>query len=289
MGTPEDSKCPGFLDVCCLDPDFIPPPPPPIVKHVPKCGQRHENGLGVRIQGFNEYESQFGEWPHMCAVLAEEPVAQDPGYAGEPQTVNLYQCGGSLIAPGVILTAAHCAAKFQQGPTKTDTSKTWTSTQSSTQGTLPMTGLSFTRPKTLTFKPTLTLSAFLSQRNSLISRHALPQGGERTSLELLEITRLFSRRSTCQLSAMTSARPPSEPPGLARDSSSTTPSYAPVELMARTLAREMEAVLWSARASLTQLLMSRLVSWLGVSDVARTTHLVSMPPWPRVSTGSTTP
>merc|ERR1719367_1948461 len=33
----------------------------------------------------------------MSAVLAEEPVAQDPGYAGEPQTVNLYQCGGSLI------------------------------------------------------------------------------------------------------------------------------------------------------------------------------------------------
>merc|ERR1711902_466449 len=56
--SPEDCKCPGFLDVCCLDPDFVPPPPPPIVKHVPKCGQRHENGLGVRIQGFNEYESQ---------------------------------------------------------------------------------------------------------------------------------------------------------------------------------------------------------------------------------------
>merc|ERR1711936_1421278 len=33
--TPEDSKCPGFLDVCCKDPDFIPPPPPKIVKYAP--------------------------------------------------------------------------------------------------------------------------------------------------------------------------------------------------------------------------------------------------------------
>jgi len=117
--SPEDSKCPGFLDVCCKDPDFVPPPPPPVVKHVPKCGQRHQNGLGVRIQGFQEHESQFGEWPHMCAILSEEPVAEGPGYSGgEPQTVNLYQCGGSLIAPGVILTAAHCADKFRSEPGK---------------------------------------------------------------------------------------------------------------------------------------------------------------------------
>jgi len=117
--TPEDSKCPGFLDVCCKDPDFVPPPPPPIVKYQAKCGRRNFNGLGARIQGFTESESQFGEWPHMCAVLHAKPVEQEAGYSGgEPETVNLYQCGGSLIAPGVILTAAHCVDKFRQNPTE---------------------------------------------------------------------------------------------------------------------------------------------------------------------------
>merc|ERR1711963_312972 len=119
--SPEDSKCPGFLDVCCKDPDFTPPPPPPAVKHVPKCGQRHQNGLGVRIQGFKVGESQFGEWPHMCAILSEEQVVdEDPGSVGgeDPQVVNLYQCGGSLIAPNVLLTAAHCVHKFQAEPSR---------------------------------------------------------------------------------------------------------------------------------------------------------------------------
>jgi len=115
--TPEDSKCPGFLDVCCKDPDFIPPPPPK-VRYNPKCGRRNINGLGARIQGFTESESQFGEWPHMCAVLHSKPVEQAAGYVGEPETVNLYQCGGSLIAPGVVLTAAHCVDKFRQNPSE---------------------------------------------------------------------------------------------------------------------------------------------------------------------------
>merc|ERR1711974_285397 len=175
------------------------------------------------------------------------------------------------------------------GNTKTDTFRPWTSTLSSTQGTSPTTGQFSTLPKTLTFRLTLTLCVFPSQRSCSTSRHASPQGGERISLELLAITRLFSRRSTCQLSATTSARPPSGPPGLARGSSLTTLSSALAELMARTLARGMEAAPWSARASSTQLLTSRLASLLGVSDVVRTTLLVSTPLCPRVSAGSTTP
>merc|ERR1712168_1550093 len=59
--TPEDSKCPGFLDVCCKDPDFTPPPK---IVYAPKCGRRNQNGLGVRIQGFQQ-----------CTVTWETPSA----------------------------------------------------------------------------------------------------------------------------------------------------------------------------------------------------------------------
>jgi len=118
--TPEDSKCPGFLDVCCKDPDFVPPPPPKI-KYRPQCGRRNQNGLGVRIQGFVESESQFGEWPHMCALLHEKVIVteESDGYGStntKEETINLYQCGASLIAPGTVLTAAHCVDKFRQNP-----------------------------------------------------------------------------------------------------------------------------------------------------------------------------
>lgn len=105
---PEDSKCPGFLDVCCKDADFIPPPPPKIT-YKPQCGRRNLAGVGARIQGFTDGESQFAEWPYMCAVLHDKK--EDDG-----SSTNLYKCGGTLIAPGVILTAAHCVKDFKPIP-----------------------------------------------------------------------------------------------------------------------------------------------------------------------------
>jgi secreted trypsin-like serine protease len=115
----QDGKCPGFLDVCCKDPEFVPPPPQP-QPYQASCGRRNTNGLGVRIQGFNEGESQVGEWPHMCALLWEEIIAEEAaeGYEGgeiKSTTTNHFVCGASLIEPGVVLTGAHCVNGFKNG------------------------------------------------------------------------------------------------------------------------------------------------------------------------------
>ncbi|XP_040570521.1 phenoloxidase-activating factor 2 [Lepeophtheirus salmonis] len=114
---PASSKCPGYLEVCCRHPDFstnapqttTPEPvtqPPKPRSYVPECGRRNVGGIGVRIQN-NKYKgsTQFGEWPHMCALLE---VLK--GAYGED--INKYACGASLIAPGVILTGAHCVDKI---------------------------------------------------------------------------------------------------------------------------------------------------------------------------------
>ena len=50
---------------------------------------------------FGKRDTQFGEWPHMCAVLREIAL-------GATEKVQTYICGASLIAPHIVLTAAHC-------------------------------------------------------------------------------------------------------------------------------------------------------------------------------------
>ena len=140
---PLSSKCPSYLEVCCAsDPDYVdydfttlvPPSTERPVTKAPttlaptkrpdypgpnnnnnnnndcfgascpyrqRCGRHNPGGLGVRIQNLDKFSggTQFAEWPHMCAILRK---SQQNG-----REINLYVGGASLIAPGILLTAAH--------------------------------------------------------------------------------------------------------------------------------------------------------------------------------------
>ena len=96
-----ESTCPKSWETCCRkDTHFD--KPFETIQRPRECGRRNQEIIAERISGVsgNREESSFGEWPHMCIIL--QNLIQD----GKP--TQYYKCGASLIAPDIVLTAAHC-------------------------------------------------------------------------------------------------------------------------------------------------------------------------------------
>lgn len=95
--------CNDTFEICCLLDDIVPAPIASIKTRpiLNGCGFPNPGGVGFRITGAKNGESEYGEFPFMVAVLKEEIV-------DDSKLKGIFQCGGSLIHISVVLTAAHC-------------------------------------------------------------------------------------------------------------------------------------------------------------------------------------
>jgi hypothetical protein len=99
---PEGSLCAGDIEVCCklkpTKPGGTKLEPKKELEYVPKCGRHNPEGIDILVTKPQDKHTatQFGEWPHACIL-----------YKVDSKKDDLFIGGASLIAPGVVITAAH--------------------------------------------------------------------------------------------------------------------------------------------------------------------------------------
>ncbi|XP_011190228.2 phenoloxidase-activating factor 2 [Zeugodacus cucurbitae] len=90
-----------YLELCCDVSSKLQQPKEDDVPQRNACGYRNSNGISFKITGAKNNESEFAEFPWIVAIFTKSANKKD------------YKCGGSILAPNVVLTAAHCLWNLQ--------------------------------------------------------------------------------------------------------------------------------------------------------------------------------